>query len=285
VGIVSYGENNQCGSLPSGYTRISAYDSWIRENTAKGEFVNCQKKKKSCFSALNTVEERGKGIITIDELQIGDYVKAGNDRFSRVYSFSHLDNSTEAIFLQIHTEQLDKPLEVSPDHIVYVSGGKAVRASDVRVGDRMHDVHVVSRITMVQRRGVYAPVTYSGNIVVSGVLASSYVSLLDHVSPGIQNRAAHYVTGVQRMICILSFSTCEQETYDAEEGLSYFIRPVVRLVQELSYSILVPLLIVTVPCLWLLFMSMEFFARSTPALLLMAFLIFTSSRGEKARQL
>jgi hypothetical protein len=202
---------------------------------------------------MNTVEVQGKGIVPMDQLQIGDYVKAGNDRFSRVYSFSHLDKSAEATFLQIHTDQLDQPLEVSPDHIVYVSGGKAVRASDVRVGDRMYDGYNVSRITVVQRHGVYAPVTYSGDIMVSGVVASSYVSLLDHVSPGIQNRAAHLVTGIHRLICSLSFSICEQETYDTD-GLSHFIKPIAHwmrnvndqnaLIQFLAVFVAVPLLLI-----------------------------------------
>jgi hypothetical protein len=206
----------------------------------------------------------------MDQLQIGDYVKAGNDQFSRVYSFSHLDKSTESMFLQIHTEQLDNPLEVSPDHIVYVSG-KAVRASDVRVGDRMDDVHVVSRITMARRRGVYAPVTYSGDIVVSGVLASSYVSLLDHVSPGIQNRAAHVIMGVHRVICTLSYSICEQETYDMD-GLSNFIQPLSHRVRNLNdQDALVQgsVILVGVPLLWIVFCTEHILLKLTNILVIL----------------
>jgi hypothetical protein len=199
---------------------------------------------------MNTVEVQGKGIVPMDQLQTGDYVKAGNDRFSRVYSFSHLDMSMEATFLQIHMEQLDQPLEVSPDHIVYVSGGKTVRASDVRVGDRMDNDYLVSRITIVRRHGVYAPVTYSGNIVVSGVLASSYVSLLDNVSPGVQNRVAHLVTGVHRLICNISFSICEQETY--LEGISSFLQPIlgaVRLFNQWRRLYQIAMVVVVAPFL------------------------------------
>jgi hypothetical protein len=231
VGITSYVSYKGCGKGPGGNTRISAYDSWIRENLASAEFVNCKTSvNKSCFSSMNTVKVQGRGVIPMDQLHIGDYVKAGNDRFSRVYSFSHLDKSAEATFMQIHMEQLDQPLEVSPDHIVYVTGGKAVRASDVRVNDRMYDGYNVSRITMVRRHGVYAPVTYSGDIVVSGVLVSSYVSLVDHISPGLQNSVAHLVTGVHRLICNLSFSMCEQETY--LEGISSFLQPVLEAVRS-----------------------------------------------------
>jgi hypothetical protein len=140
----------------------------------------------------------------------------------------------EATFLQIHMEQLDQPLEVSPDHIVYVSGGsKAVRASAVRVGDRMDNDYLVSRITMVRRHGVYAPVTYSGDIMVSGVLVSSYVSVVDHVSPGLQNRVAHLVTGAHRLICSLSFSMCEHETY--VEGISSFLQPILGSVRSFNH--------------------------------------------------
>jgi hypothetical protein len=178
------------------------------------------------------VEVQGKGTITMDQLKLGDYVKSGANKFSRVYSFSHIDNNVEASFLQIHTERLQLPLEVTPEHIVYVSG-KPVRASDVQVGDIMDGHNLVTRITKVRRRGVYAPVTYSGDILVSGVLASSYVSLLDQASPRLQNSAAHAMTGVHRMLCKISFSYCQQETYDVN-GVSTFIQPIAHLMRTLN---------------------------------------------------
>ena len=56
-----------------------------------------------CFSAFDTVEAQGKGMISMDSLEIGDYVRAGKD-FSRVFSFAHLDLDAEGNFLQIHTK-------------------------------------------------------------------------------------------------------------------------------------------------------------------------------------
>jgi hypothetical protein len=43
---------------------------------------------------------------------------------------------------------------------------------------------------------VYAPTTFAGDIVVSGVVASSYVALLDSVPPHIENAAAHASTAL-----------------------------------------------------------------------------------------
>ena len=63
-----------------------------------------------CFSAFDTVEAQGKGMISMDSLEIGDYVRAGKD-FSRVFSFAHLDLDAEGNFLQIHTEGSVAPLE------------------------------------------------------------------------------------------------------------------------------------------------------------------------------
>jgi hypothetical protein len=95
---------------------------------------------------MKTVEVQGKRITSKDQLEIGDYVKSRANKFSRVYSFSHIDKNLEASFLHIHMERLQLPLEVTPEHIGYVSG-HPVRASNVRVGDFLDGHHMVTRIT------------------------------------------------------------------------------------------------------------------------------------------
>jgi len=165
---------------------------------------------RGCFSLTNTVEVQGKGLVSIDSLQIGDLVRAGSNRFSRVYSFIHLDHDAEANFLQIHTAGWDTPLEMTPEHMVFVDG-TAVRASQVKVGDILGE-NKVSAIKPIKRRGVFAPVTESGDIVVSGALASSYAAVVTY-APVNQHYGAHAFFAARRLVCALNFDICEGETY------------------------------------------------------------------------
>lgn len=75
-----------------------------------------------CFSSTNTVNTLGKGTVTINLLQIGDYVHVGQGQYSQVYSFSHIDHEAETDFLEIQTNGSNVPLELTPDHLVSVGG-------------------------------------------------------------------------------------------------------------------------------------------------------------------
>lgn len=165
-----------------------------------------------CFSALNSVDVQGKGTISMDSLQIGDYVHDGKD-YSRVFGFAHLDRDVEYDFVQIHTEGSKTPLELTYNHMVFLAN-KAVPAADVTVGDMLGESKV-TEIKNVKSTGLYAPITYSGAIAVNGIKASSYVALMDNC-PLDQHAMTHMFFGVQRAICTVNFSFCEGETYSAE---------------------------------------------------------------------
>jgi hypothetical protein len=164
-----------------------------------------------CFSDQSTVDVLHKGQIPISKVQIGDYVRCGNGGRSRIISLGHADDATEATYLQIHAKGLEKPLEITSSHMLFVSG-KSALASQVKVGDMLGE-HPVTKIKTVKRRGVYAPVTYSGDILVSGVLASCYVSLLDGLSARLLHPASHAAMTVYRMMCYYDFGLCQNETY------------------------------------------------------------------------
>jgi hypothetical protein len=172
---------------------------------SNGDGLNC-----NCFSNANTVEVQGTGHVMMDSLKIGDYVRAGMDKFSRVYSFLHLDRDVEAEYLQFHAKGLKTPLELSPEHMVFVKG-TPVRASQVKVGDMLGN-NMVAEVKSVKRRGVYAPVTESGDIVVSGILASSYAAVRSY-TPINQHTEAHAFFAVRRLVCAFNFGICENETY------------------------------------------------------------------------
>jgi hypothetical protein len=172
-----------------------------------------------CFSGTNTVEVQGKGVVSMTSLEIGDFVKSGEGQFSRVYTFGHIEREAQGTYYQITTEGLSTPLEISGPHIVYANG-KAVRASDVSVGDMLGE-NQVSKIELVRSMGVYAPMTESGDIVVSGVVASSYVALWDY-SIAAQKMVYHAALAPLRMTCALNFDFCRTESYNADGISSYY---------------------------------------------------------------
>jgi Hint module/Gametolysin peptidase M11 len=185
----------------------------------------------SCFSGENVVSVLAKGDIRLESLEIGDYVRSsselGDGTYSRVYGFLHLQRqlSTEYLKFTFGKENaLD--LEVSPKHLLY-SKGRTIAAGHVKVGDVLDgkdgETLLVIGIAIVQRDGVYAPATESGDIVVSGVRASNYVNLLD-TSAIDQHTMSHAFLAPMRFVCTLHFDWCQQETYTEQEGYSHWVK-------------------------------------------------------------
>ena len=75
----------------------------------------------ACFSGNNKAEVLGKGPVKVEDLKIGDYVLASQGKYSRVYSFSHLDPDMEIEYLQIYVSGRSKPLEISEEHMLLVN--------------------------------------------------------------------------------------------------------------------------------------------------------------------
>jgi hypothetical protein len=218
------------------------------EKTERGQFIgfsgpatagsygfNCPEDEKTslpCFSGSNTVQVQDKGPITMDTLKIGDFVKTGctqegKSEYLPVISFMHVDPHAEVEYRQIYTNVSPAvPLEISGDHLLFLQNDKVVRARDVQVGDTLKGDSasnmVVTHIMSIQRQGLYAPVTANGKIWVSGVTASSYISLMDEeiVSHKMQSVLSHMALAPLRMVCTMgSFSICQGETY-SDDGYS-----------------------------------------------------------------
>lgn len=196
-----------------------------------------------CFSEANFVEVEGKGSVALKNLQIGDHVVDAAGKFTRVYSFGHFSRNLKADYLQFYVEGLATPLEMTQDHLVFV-GGKAVPASSVQVGDHVDVVPTtatatakVNQIRVVLRQGAYAPFTTSGTILVSGVAASSYVTLQHNKDVLVlgerykTSMSMHWLSHVfqtpHRMICTAEFlgmgNYCKKyETYN-DDGISKWV--------------------------------------------------------------
>jgi hypothetical protein len=173
----------------------------------------------SCFSADATVQviQRTESckMIPMGELQVGDRIYTGDQGYQIVYAFAHRNKEIRATFLQIWTDQGNSALEVTADHFVYADGkATPVRADAIKVGNMLQGGAMVTKISSVQKTGLYAPLTLNGKLVVNGVQASSFVSLAqaeDHPLIG-KNLAAYSQLGVApfRFLCVnLSAKFCE----------------------------------------------------------------------------
>jgi len=189
---------------------------------------------KFCFSENNMVETEGGELVQLSDLQIGDKVLVSRDTYDPVYSFGHRSEDGMGDYLQIHSQDTKTPLELSGDHMVLIEGGSFVPASHLEIGSKLvrsnGNVTSISRIRNVTTRGVYAPFTKSGTIVVNGVVASSYISYQDSENVVIGTITtqvsfqwiAHKFETIHRLACSVGSRKLCAETY-TEEGVSRWV--------------------------------------------------------------
>lgn len=151
-----------------------------------------------------------------------------------VYSFGHYGATAKAELLQFYTKKNGgSPLEISKTHMVFVAGSAdPVAASSVKVGDELISAgdNKTVKVTKISNRvvkGLYAPFTASGTIMVNGIMASNYVVMdasTDKFAGIVSHQwAAHAFNAAHRMYCnLFSSSNCSDEKY-TPEGLSYWV--------------------------------------------------------------
>ena len=132
-----------------------------------------------CFSAISTVQLENFGSVSMKNLQVGDRVLTSSGAYEPVYAFGHKNPTESADFLQFKTA--GSKLEMTGGHLVFLDGKtNPVRADSVKVGDVLRTAEAgakITKISNVQRDGVYSPLTPGGTVVVDGIVASTYISL------------------------------------------------------------------------------------------------------------
>mmetsp|Transcript_27315 Transcript_27315/g.41336 ORF Transcript_27315/g.41336 Transcript_27315/m.41336 type:complete len:428 (+) Transcript_27315:194-1477(+) len=187
-----------------------------------------------CFSGSSMVEVENKGYVKMMNLNLGDRIKVNGDgHFEPIYSFGHKDSVSETQFLQITTSDTKKALEVTAGHLVAIEGGHHVPASQIKRGDNLitgsnnNEMASVTNIKTVTRKGIYAPFTASGTIVVNDIIASNYISFQDSEylqigsiqTPLSYHWVSHAFTSIHRLVTRMVGIV--PETY-TEEGISQF---------------------------------------------------------------
>jgi len=132
-----------------------------------------------CFPGDAQVELQNGTEVTMSALKIGDSVRVGPSEFSEIYLFGHRDAGVKANFFKISTST-GKAIRLTGGHYLYVNG-QLQTARAVKLGDMVSSGRVTA-IDQVWADGLYNPHTMTGDIVVDGVLTSTYT---ESVAPSV----------------------------------------------------------------------------------------------------
>jgi desert hedgehog len=171
--------------------------------TAVEDTIDKAKKVADCFPAKATVSLESGASRRMDQVAVGDRVLVGPDVYSAVYGFTHRLAGPVIDYVRLET-CCGEVLLASPGHFVHVNGG-LVAAAAVRVGDIVTAASgATKRIVSVSRepaQGLYNPQTLQGDIVVNGLVASTYTQA---VAPAL---AHALLTPVRAAYSLLGLST------------------------------------------------------------------------------
>jgi Hint module len=139
----------------------------------------------ACFPADAAVTLGDGATIRMDRLRVGDVVRTGvGHATSAVFMFTHADGNIRSKFVRL-TTTLGQELTLSPSHFLY-SNGRVTRAQDVQVGDSLVSASTsaanesrVAKVDRVHGTGLFNPQTMSGDIVVSGLVTTTFTSAVD----------------------------------------------------------------------------------------------------------
>lgn len=139
------------------------------------------KKRAACFPGNARVVVEGGGVKSMSDVRVGDRVQVGPDVYSSVFGWTHRDESSVATFVRV-TLNSKEVLVATEGHYVYVQGGvKQMRG--VRVGDYMRRAKggwgTVVSVEWEVRKGIYNPQTVYGDIVVEGVVCTTYTEAIE----------------------------------------------------------------------------------------------------------
>ena len=162
----------ECDSATDG-GRCNTYCATV--GCTDGLFACVTENVPTCVPAAATVTLEDGTTKTMAQLAIGDRVLVAANTYSPVYMFSHQLEAVKTAFVTLTAG--DATLQLTPGHYLYVNGQLAV-ARTVRVGDRVTladgTTAAVTAVRTEWAAGLYNPHTLHGDIVVNGILTSTY---------------------------------------------------------------------------------------------------------------
>ena len=164
-----------------------------------------------CFPGSATFVDKHGRKRRMDSLKTGEEVQVSTEsgvRLESVITYIHRQPNVMQEFLKITTLKNGKILKITEDHLLFVEKegrASAIAAREVNTGDRVYingdqdslETDVVQSISSVMEKGVYAPVTLGGTILVNDVHTSCYFDVLSqewfHRAMGVA-RAVYHVS-------------------------------------------------------------------------------------------
>jgi desert hedgehog len=114
----------------------------------------------------------------MDALAVGDMVKVGPNVYSKVFMFTHKVAGITRDFVELSGAS-GASILLTAGHYIPVDG-MLLPASSVSAGARLRLGNglseVVTSVRLVSRTGLYNPQTLHGDIVVNGIVASTYTA-------------------------------------------------------------------------------------------------------------
>ncbi|XP_068737204.1 tiggy-winkle hedgehog protein-like [Montipora capricornis] len=153
----------------------------------------CEHPRHLCFPGISRVTLESGDSITLEQLRVGDRVRTlgtnGETTYGEVITFLHRETEKQAEFCKLEISGGNTIL-LSPQHLIFRKRNSssvisAIFASEIEPGDLVSNgsssfYEAVTRVTMVMEKGVYAPLTSQGTMLVDGVLVSCYASWPSH---------------------------------------------------------------------------------------------------------
>eukprot|EP00042_Codosiga_hollandica_P021702 m.77018 g.77018 ORF g.77018 m.77018 type:complete len:247 (+) comp50476_c0_seq1:93-833(+) len=174
-----------------------------------------------CFPASALVELEGGVHRSMADLKIGDRVRVGRSAYSDIYMFSHRDLIANLTFVRVDTASA--ALLLTEDHYLYVNNRLAA-AKTLKVGDQVLDGDgfsmTVLAVSSQQSTGLFNPHTLHGDIVVDGILTSTYTA---SIAPTL----AHSMLWPVRMLYTLGIDT-EKDSFAQGSDVVTSLLPVGR---------------------------------------------------------
>jgi Hint module/Copper type II ascorbate-dependent monooxygenase, C-terminal domain len=138
-------------------------------------------KESSCFPDYATVKTQDGSEKLMRDLKVGDVVLVAPGTYSAVFMFTHNIADRRSEFVRISTVD-GFCISLSRSHYLYVNG-MLKQARSVKVGDFVTlscgRASVVNHVAIEVGMGLYNPQTLHGDIVVSGIIASTYTSAIE----------------------------------------------------------------------------------------------------------
>lgn len=135
----------------------------------------------SCFPGASTVELKNGSVVPLSSISVGDVVRSGPNDFSTVFTFTHRIQEVTSEFVTLETA-FGATISLTKGHYIYADG-VLVAASSVSVGSTVTLANGASErvidIRYETATGLYNPQTVNGDIVVNGIVASTYTTAVD----------------------------------------------------------------------------------------------------------